>query len=86
MAVRDPVGRRPCALRSASSPPSDRPARARAVLGRFRAEYLVQRTPGRVAFLIDNPRGLSGDEHPFASRLPTALERSDVATIAFRAP
>jgi hypothetical protein len=39
-----------------------------------------------VAFLIDNPRGLSGDEHPFARLLPAALERRGVATIAFRAP
>jgi Zinc carboxypeptidase len=61
-------------------------ARARAVLARFGARYRLQRTPGRVGFLIDNPRGLSGDEHPFARRLPTALERADVATIAFRAP
>jgi hypothetical protein len=61
-------------------------ARARAVLAGHGARYRVQRTRGRVAFLIDNPRGLSGDEHPFARLLPAALERRDVATIAFRAP
>jgi hypothetical protein len=61
-------------------------ARARAVLAGFGARYRIQRTSGRVAFLIDNPRGLSGDEHPFARRVPAALERRGVATIAFSAP
>jgi hypothetical protein len=39
-----------------------------------------------VAFLIDNPRGLDADEHPFAARLPGALRRAGVQTIALRAP
>jgi hypothetical protein len=65
--------------------PSSR-GRAAAVLRRFGARYSVQRSRGRVAFLISNPRGLTGDEHPFAGRLPAALERAGVATIALRAP
>jgi hypothetical protein len=65
--------------------PSSR-ARARAVLDGVGARYEVQRSRGRVAFLIANPRGLSGDEHPFAGRLPAALERAGVDTIALRVP
>ena len=59
---------------------------ARGVLDGFGARYDVQRTKGRVAFLIANPNELSGDEHPFARRLPSALGEAGVATIAFRAP
>ncbi|MQA73359.1 MAG: hypothetical protein GEU88_03220 [Solirubrobacterales bacterium] len=59
---------------------------ARAVLGRFGARYRVERSPGRVAFSIANPGGLTADQHPFARRLPGALERAGIATIAFRAP
>ena len=61
-------------------------ARAARVLRRFGARYRIQRTRGRTAFLVANPRGLSADEHPYAARLPRALERAGVATIAFRAP
>jgi hypothetical protein len=56
------------------------------VLEEFGARYDVQRSKGRVAFLIANPKELSGDEHPFARRLPSALQEAGVATIAFRAP
>ena len=56
------------------------------VLDDFGARYSVQRSKGRVAFLIANPNDLSGDEHPFARRLPSALKQAGVATIAFRAP
>jgi hypothetical protein len=61
-------------------------AAARGVLDRFGAGYDVQRSRGRVGFVIANPRELSADQHPFATRLPSALEQADVATIAFRAP
>jgi hypothetical protein len=37
-----------------------------------------------VAFLIDNPRGLDADEHPFATKLPNALQRT--SRLALRAP
>jgi hypothetical protein len=56
------------------------------VLDGVGARYRVQRTRGRVAFLIANPHGLSGDEHPFAARLPASLERAGVRTIALRLP
>jgi Zinc carboxypeptidase len=60
--------------------------RARAVLNGFGASYSIQRSKGRVGFVISNPRGLTADEHPFAGRMPQALEKAGVATIAFRAP
>ena len=60
--------------------------RAARVLRRYDARYRVQRTRDRTAFLIANPRQLAADEHPFATRLPSALERAGVETIAFRVP
>jgi hypothetical protein len=71
-------------IRLAVRPSSRR--RAATVLRTLGARYAVQRSRGRVAFLIANPRGLTGDEHPFAARLPAALERAGVATIALRVP
>ena len=56
------------------------------MLDGFGASYSVQRSPGRVAFVIANPGGLTAEEHPFAGQLPEALEAAGVATIAFRAP
>ncbi len=67
-------------VRSASA------GRAATVLRRVGASYEVQRSRGRVAFLIANRKGLTADEHPFAARLPSALERAGVATIAYRSP
>ena len=61
-------------------------SRAATVLRRLGARFRVQRSRGRVAFLIANPRGLTSDEHPFAGELPRALERAGVATIALRTP
>ena len=61
-------------------------ARAARILRRYDARYRVQRTRGRTAFLIANPHQLAADEHPFATRLPSALERAGVETIAFRVP
>jgi hypothetical protein len=61
-------------------------AAARGVLDGFGARYILQRTRGRVAFLIANPSELSGEDHPFARRLPSALQEAGVATIAFRSP
>jgi hypothetical protein len=74
----------PSAIRLAVLPASN--GTARAVLDRFGARYRVQRSRGRVAFLIANPQELSGHEHPFATRLPAALEGAGVSTIAYRVP
>ncbi|MGH2961343.1 MAG: M14 family zinc carboxypeptidase [Solirubrobacterales bacterium] len=59
---------------------------AESVLSRYGARYQVQRSRGRVSFLIANPRELTADEHPFAARLPGALESAGVRTIAYRTP
>jgi hypothetical protein len=59
---------------------------AEAVLRRFGVRYQVQRDADRVAFLIQNRRGLSAEEHPFVGDLPVALEEAGVETIAFRTP
>ena len=59
---------------------------ARDVLDRFGASYSASRKGATVGFVIANPRELSADDHPFARRLPAALARAGVSTLAFRAP
>ena len=68
------------AVRASSGP------RARAVLDRFGAVYRASRAKGTVGYVIANPDELTADQHPFARRLPGALERAGVQTLAFRAP
>ena len=51
--------------------PATAPA-AQEVLDGFDASYSVQRSPGRVGYVIANPEGLAADEHPFARLLPAA--------------
>ena len=65
--------------------PATAPA-AQEVLDGFGASYSVQRSPGRVGYVIANPEGLAADEHPFARLLPAALEDAGVQTIALRMP
>ena len=72
------------AIRLSVRPESE--AGARSVLDGFGASYQIQRSPGRVGFVIANPGGLTADEHPFARQLPAALEDAGVATIALRMP
>ena len=72
------------AIRLAVSP-TTAPA-AEDVLSGFAADYSVQRSPGRVGYVIANPQGLTADEHPFARLLPAALEDAGVATIALKMP
>lgn len=72
------------AIRLAVSP-ATAPA-AEDVLSGFGASYSVQRSPGRAAYVIANPEGLTAEEHPFARLLPAALEDAGVATIALRMP
>ena len=73
-------------MRSGLSVRPESEAGAQSVLDGFGASYQIQRSPGRVGFVIANPGGLTADEHPFARQLPAALEGAGVATIAFRAP
>jgi hypothetical protein len=66
-----------------------RPRSARAaqrVLARFGAQAEVVRAGGFVTFRIANPEGLTADQHPWARRLPGALERAGVAVVGYRAP
>jgi hypothetical protein len=59
---------------------------ASAVLARYGARYTLRRSTNKATFLIANPKGLSGDEHPYAATLPDALIAAGVRVIAFRAP
>jgi hypothetical protein len=60
--------------------------RTAAVLRGLGATWTESRTAERVAFLIDNPRGLSLEEHPWARELPAALDRAKVRPIAVVLP
>jgi hypothetical protein len=59
---------------------------ARALLRRYNARYLTRHAPGRVFFLIRNPRGLPVEEHALALQLAHALRRSGIRVIAFKGP
>jgi hypothetical protein len=61
-------------------------AAAEAVLRAHGATYTVKTTGGKTRFLIENPGGLSAEEHPFASLLPDELEQAGVEIVAFRVP
>lgn len=60
--------------------------RTRSLLARYGARYETLRADGQVSFTVANPRGLSGDAHPFARDLERALISSGVRVIAFQAP
>ena len=59
---------------------------ARRVLARYGAGYRVQRSPGRVGFVIANPGERVGDEHPYARQLGASLRRADVPVVLYRVP
>ncbi|HET9322414.1 MAG TPA: M14 family zinc carboxypeptidase [Gaiellaceae bacterium] len=59
---------------------------ARAVLARHGASYTLRTTGNKATFLIANPGGLSGDEHPYAAALPGELLAAGVRVIAYRVP
>lgn len=61
-------------------------ARVTALLDRLGARWTEQRVAGRVAFLVDNPGGLSADEHPWATQLPSALRLAGVVPLAVTLP
>lgn len=46
---------------------------ARGVLARYTASYTLRSSANKATFLIANPIGLSGDEHPFAAALHADL-------------
>jgi hypothetical protein len=59
---------------------------AATVLARFGAAYTLRETGNKATFLISNPGGLTGDEHPYAAALPDALRAAGVSVIAYRVP
>jgi len=60
--------------------------KAKRVLGRFGARYRVLRARERVQFLIANPGGKQGDEHPYARRLGASLRAAKVPVVMYRVP
>jgi Zinc carboxypeptidase len=59
---------------------------ARAVLARYGASYALRTSGSKARFLIANPRGLSGEEHPYAAALLTDLLAANVRVTAYRVP
>jgi len=59
---------------------------ARGLLDRFDARYEVKRAAGKVLFLIENPRELTLEEHPFLVDLAVDLRASDAHVVAFTTP
>jgi hypothetical protein len=59
---------------------------ARAVLARYGASYTLRTSGNKASFLIANPTGLSGEEHPYAAALLTDLLAGDVRVTAYRMP
>jgi len=60
--------------------------KAKRVLARFGTTYRVQRARKRVTFVIANPSGAVGDEHPYARRLGVALRAAKVPVVLYRVP
>ena len=58
----------------------------RALLGRYGASYTLRTSGSKATFLIANPGGLTGDDHPFAATLPGDLAPPASGVLAFRAP
>jgi hypothetical protein len=57
-----------------------------ALLGRYGAPYTLRRTGSKATFLVANPGGLTGDDHPFAAALAGDLAAAAVPILAFKAP
>ena len=59
---------------------------AAARCARLGAAYRVPRARKRVQFVIDNPGGAQGDEHPYARQLGVALRAAKVPVVMYRVP
>jgi hypothetical protein len=57
-----------------------------ALLGRYGATYTLRRTGSKATFLVANPGGLTGDDHPFAAALAGDLAAAAIPVLAFKAP
>ena len=60
--------------------------KAKRVLARFGADYRVLRARKRVQFVVANPTGAQGDEHPYARKLGVALRSAKVPVVLYRVP
>ncbi len=61
-------------------------AKAAAVLRSAYAEWAENRSGGVVHYVIDNPRGLPVDHHPFAGRLPSLIRVLGIVPVAVTLP
>ncbi|HEY8480121.1 MAG TPA: M14 family zinc carboxypeptidase [Spirillospora sp.] len=61
-------------------------ARAASVLRSVGAAYAERRGAGVVHYVVDNPRGLSADHHPFARRLPSLIAAAGIDPVAVALP
>ncbi|MCW2899119.1 MAG: hypothetical protein JWO67_1384 [Streptosporangiaceae bacterium] len=61
-------------------------ARTAAALRSVGAAWTVRSSGGVVRYVIDNPKGLAADHHPFARRLPSVLSGAGVTPIAVTLP
>jgi hypothetical protein len=59
---------------------------ARGVLAKYGASYTLRQSAGKGMFLIANPMGLSGEEHPYAANLGADLFAAGVRVLAYRVP
>jgi Zinc carboxypeptidase len=59
---------------------------ARGVLAKYGAAYTLRQSTNKGTFLIHNPAGLSGEEHPYAASLAQDLLAAGVRVTAFRVP
>jgi hypothetical protein len=58
----------------------------RALLGRHGASYTSRQNGSKTTFLVANPDGLTGDDHPFAAALAGDLAAAGVRVLAYKAP
>ncbi|XRQ03565.1 M14 family zinc carboxypeptidase [Actinomadura welshii] len=61
-------------------------AGAASVLRSVGAEWTVSRGGDVVHYVVDNPRGLSTDHHPFAGRLPSLITEAGIEPVAVTLP
>jgi len=59
---------------------------ARRALARYDARYRVQRSRGRVEFVIANPGERVGDEHPYGRELGASLRAAGVPVVLYKVP
>ncbi|WP_433477963.1 M14 family zinc carboxypeptidase [Spirillospora sp. CA-142024] len=61
-------------------------AKAASVLRSAGATWTEKRAGGVVHYVIDNPRGLPVDHHPFAARLPSLIRKAGIDPVAVTLP